>query len=457
MANDLTPEQSPSMNPALRDFWLTQSMYKVLYGGRSSSKSWDAAANVARVTQMVKVRVLCTRMFQNRIEESVYNLIKKQIERFGLSKRFSILKNKIISDIGSEVIFYGIARNIEEIKSLEGIDILWIEEAHALTAEMWEILEPTIFRNEGAEIWVIFNPRLATDFAYKKFVLDPPKNCIVRKINYDENPFLSQSMRMAIEALKEKDYDEYMHVYEGVPRSDDNNAIIKREWIMASIDAHKKLGIVPSGLRRIGYDIADDGSDYNATTEAHGLLTVKVEQWKGKEDGLMDSCKRVYHDAKKTKARIYYDNIGVGAFVGSKIKELNQTSDIKIRYDGFGAGNSVIKPDDIYQHGVKNRDFFCNLKAQAWWLVADRFRNTYNAVHHGEEYKEDELISISSSVNNLDKLIDELSTPLKDFDQNGKVKVQGKKELEYSPNLADSFIIAYSPLVGKYINYGDLL
>ena len=102
-----------------------------------SSKSWDAAANLVRIVQMVNIRVLCTRMFQNKIDESVYSLIKSQVERFGLSDDFEFQKTKIkCLSTGSEIFFYGLARNIDEIKSLENITIMWMEEAHALTKAM---------------------------------------------------------------------------------------------------------------------------------------------------------------------------------------------------------------------------------------------------------------------------------------------------------------------------------
>ncbi len=154
------------MNPVLRDFWATPSPGKVLHGGRGSSKSWDTAARVVLITQAVKVRILCTRMFQNKIEESVYNLIRSQAERFGVADQYNFLKSKIVhKKTKSEILFYGLARHIDEIKSLEGIDVLWMEEAHALTEFMWEIIEPTIIRNPGAEVWLIFNPRLKIDFA----------------------------------------------------------------------------------------------------------------------------------------------------------------------------------------------------------------------------------------------------------------------------------------------------
>ena len=115
----------------------------MLYGGRSSSKSWGAAGFAIFLADHYPLRFLCTRQIQNKIEESVYALLKIQINRFGLRHRFRILDNKIINrHTGVEFIFYGLWRHIEEIKSLESVDVLWNEEAHAITEAQWEILEP---------------------------------------------------------------------------------------------------------------------------------------------------------------------------------------------------------------------------------------------------------------------------------------------------------------------------
>jgi phage terminase large subunit len=440
----------PTLNPCLREFWRAPARNRVLYGGRASSKSWDAAGFATFLTSNYRLRVLCVRQFQNRIEESVYTLLKTQIERFGLLNQFKILDNKIVSrKTASEFLFYGLWRSIDEIKSLEGIDILWIEEGHNLTEEQWKILEATI-RKEGSQVWVVFNPRLATDFAYKRFVTNPPPDTVVRKINYDENPFLSETMRKIIAAAKDEDYDEYLHVYEGVPKADDEGAIIKRSWLMAAIDAHKKLGFEPSGRKRIGFDIADSGFDKCAEIFAHGSVVSWADLWKAGEDELLKSCTKVWNDARLRGASVTYDSIGVGASAGAKFGELNDAiTDGRIQYQKFNAGAAVFRPESEYQPGTKNKDMFLNLKAQTWWTTADRIRNTYNAVRNGHEFGEDELLSIASDLPYLDQLIDELSTPKRDYDNNGKVKVESKKDLAKrdvpSPNLADAFVMPFAP------------
>jgi phage terminase large subunit len=443
-------EPAPSLNPALKDFWLTPARNRVLYGGRSSSKSWDAAGFAIFLAQKCKIRVLCTRQFQNKIEESVYTLLKIQIQRFGLSSKFRILDNKIIcTDTGSEFMFYGLWRSIDQIKSIESIDIHWAEEAHLLSESQWEILDPTI-RKEGSQHWIIFNPRISTDFVYKRFVVNPPADTVIRKINFDENPFLSETMLKVIAAAKEEDEEKFNHIYLGIPRDDDDEAIIKRSHIMAAIDAHKLLGIEPTGSKRLGFDVADAGEDSCADVYAHGSLAVWADLWKAREDELLKSCARVWTTARERQASVIYDAIGVGATSGAKFNELNigQLSHERVNHMKFFAGGAVYKPDAKYPGTeIKNKDFFSNIKAQAWWLVADRFRNTYNAVKNGQKFRDDEMIFIDSSMPHLDKLIDELCTPKRDYDLAGRVKVESKKDLDKrdipSPNLADAFIMAF--------------
>ena len=439
-----------TMNPVLRDFWSKPSAGKILFGGRMSSKSWDAAANAVRIAQFTKVRILCTRMYQNRIEDSVYNLIKKQAYLFGVAHKFEFQKSKIIcKSTGSEFLFYGLARNTDEIKSIEGIDILWIEEAHSLTEAMWLILEPTIIRNKGSECWVVFNPKLATDFVYQRFIINTPKRYIVRQINYDENPFLDPESITKIHEMRDEDYDTYAHIYLGQPLTDDDRAVIKRAWLESATDAHIKLGIETTGARRLGFDVADDGDDLNAMVASYGILTTHVEKWKGLEDELLQSATRVWNYALEHGCSIDYDSIGVGAMAGAKFKELNEIRKEKIEYRKFNAGGAVLDPKREYMPKILNKDHFSNIKAQAWWNVADRLRKTHAWITKDQPCDPNEIISLSGDLPYLEALKMELSTPHRHFDASGKVKVESKPDLAKrdikSPNMADAFIMAHMP------------
>ncbi len=436
-----------TLNPNLKDFWLDsdgkliKARNRVLHGGRASSKSWEYAGRAAFIGQNYKTRFLCVRRFQNKIKESVYTLIKNQIDNFGLTG-YRVMASEIVNANGTEFAFYGIERNTDEIKSFEGADVLWIEEAHNLTKEQWEILEPTI-RKEGSEIWLSFNPQLVTDFVWRRFVVNPPPDTVVRQVNYLDNPFLSRTLLKSIEAVKAEDFDLYEHLYLGKPISDDDSAVIKRSWIDAAIDADKKLNIDMGGTRVVGYDVADSGVDKNACTIVEGQKCVNLDEWKAAEDELHQSAMRAYSHVIGTKALLIYDSIGVGAHTGSTLDGVNSNSHAK-----FNAGAAVVNPEHYYMPKIKNKDKFENLKAQAWQLVADKLRNTYNAVNKGMSYNEDDLICISSDLPMLERLKDELCTPRKRYSRRGLDMVETKDELKKrdidSPNLADSFIMAYS-------------
>ena len=437
----------PLMNPVLRKFWETKSRYKVLIGGRGSSKSHDACARLTYLSRNYRLKIMAVRQFQNKIEDSVYTLIKDKIEAFGYEDDFKILNNKVYSKTTeSEFLFYGINRNITEIKSTENVDILYIEEAHALTKEQWDILKPTIRKN-NSEIWIVFNPNLITDFAYQRFVLNTPKSCLVRHINYTENPFCSQTFLDEVEEAREEDFEEYEHIYLGNPRSEDMKAFIKSAWIEAAIDAHIKLNIEIKGDKAIGYDIADSGADACATTQRYGILVTHIEEWKAKEDELEESATRVYDQAEEIGAEIIYDCIGVGASAGSTFKRLNKDRNKNVAYTKFDAGDKVQNPMEEYKEERLNKDHFENLKAQMWQEIADRLLHTYNAVVKGKDFDEDMIISISSDCPHIDKLKIELSSPKKDKSKRGLVKVESKEDLAKrgipSPNVADSFIMAY--------------
>lgn len=444
------------LNPELRDFWRTRKPYKLLKGGRFSGKTHDAAGMAAFLARNYSIKFLCIRQFQNRITDSVYTVIKDKIETAGWTDEFDIGVSTIRHKLtGSEFLFYGMARNINDIKGIENVDLCWIEEGEGLTEEQWMIIDPTI-RKEGSEIWVLWNPKFVKDFVQTKLPKILGNDCITKHINYTHNPFLAETAKAKAERLKEVDYDMYRHIYLGEPLSDDDSVIIKLSWINAAIDAHKKLGFDVDGMSRIGYDVADSGADKNATVLVKGNTTVGIKQWKAAEHELFKSCTKVFSDADRNAAHVNYDCIGVGAGCGSNFNRLNSEKyglgprpekQQYIKYSPFNAGGSVQRPDGLYTDRIKNKDFFSNVKAQAWWYVADRLKDTYNAVINGEDIPHDRLISIDGDCDYLEELKDELSTPRRDFDGKGKVKVESKADLAKrdvdSPNIADAFIMAY--------------
>lgn len=199
--------------------FLEPKRYKVAYGGRGSSKSWGIARMLIAKAYMKYEKILCCREFQGSIEESVLALLESQIIRMGLTSAFEIQAKKITClTTGSVFLFEGLKANVTKIKSMEGVSIVWAEEAEKILKKSWDILTPTI-RTEGSEIWVSFNPDDDLDETYQRFVEDPPDNCYTVQVNYHKNPWFPEVLRVEMEQLRAKDPGEYEHVWEGKPKT----------------------------------------------------------------------------------------------------------------------------------------------------------------------------------------------------------------------------------------------
>ena len=432
--------------------------YKVAYGGRGSGKSWTIARLLIEISRLMPVRILCAREFQNSISDSVIQLLADTIERHKYTNEFDVQRNRIYNlKTGALFMFYGIKNNPTKIKSLEGVDICWVEEAENVSKDSWDILIPTI-RKEGSEIWVSFNPKNILDDTYQRFIVNPPSDIAAIKVNYSDNPHFPETLRLEMEDCKRRDIELYRHIWGGEPVADSDLAIIKPVWIEAAIDAHLRLGFTASGRKRVGFDVADDGADSNANCFAYGSVVLAVEEWNGED--VISSAQLTHTNAIKWQAdEIIYDSIGVGAGVKAEYKRLETG---KILCTGFNAGASVFEPEGFYTQDKTNGDMFANIKAQAWWLLRDRFYKTWRAVEFGDIYHVDEMISLSSDIQGLDYLKAELSRPRVDHDNNGKVRVESKKDMRKrgipSPNKADALVMCFAPkedVLARYLGLGS--
>lgn len=199
---------------SFKDLFTTKSRYKVYYGGRGSGKSWNFASALIYFATQRRIRVLCAREIQKSVAESVHKVIATQIERMGAENHFKITDTSILCRNGSEFIFEGLFRNQNKIKSLEGIDFVWVEEAENISETSWDLLIPTI-RKENSEIWISFNPRFKEDATYQKFIVNTPPNTIIKKVSYLDNPFFPEVLEQERVFMKETDPVKYLHIWEG--------------------------------------------------------------------------------------------------------------------------------------------------------------------------------------------------------------------------------------------------
>jgi phage terminase large subunit len=233
-----------------------KSRYKVAYGGRGGAKSWGIARALLIKGAKDPMRILCAREFQTSIKDSVHKLLCDQIEALGLLGFYEITQNSIRGKNGTEFAFVGLRNNVANIKSYEGVDIVWVEEAQTTSRLSWNILIPTI-RKQGSEIWISFNPELETDETYQRFVLKPPADCIQIKINWSDNPWFPETLMLEKDALKERDLEAYNQVWEGLCRQSVDGAIFAKELQQAELDG--RLTKVPYDATKPVHAVFDLG------------------------------------------------------------------------------------------------------------------------------------------------------------------------------------------------------
>lgn len=210
--------------------------YIVLYGGRGGAKSWATAITLLLRGYRDRLLILCTREVQNTIKDSVHRLLADTIGRLKLDAFYEIQKDCIIGRNGTRFIFKGLRHNIAEIKSTEGVDICWLEEAQAVSRESWGVLIPTI-RREGSQFFVVFNPDQETDPTYKDFIISERENSLVIHVNYWDNPFFHAVLRKEMEWDKKNDYEKYLHVWEGRTRASSDAQVFRGKFTVEAFEA----------------------------------------------------------------------------------------------------------------------------------------------------------------------------------------------------------------------------
>lgn len=213
----------------------TRKRYKVLYGGRGSGKSWGIGYALIFLAMQRKIRILCTRQFQTSIAASVHKLLKDAINALGLSAYFTVTRDTIRCYNGSEFLFKGIQNNVDEIKSIEGIDICWVEEAQNVSKESWEVLGPTI-RKEKSEIWVSFNPKYEADETYQRFIVHPQSDCQAVLVNYHDNPWFPEVLRKEMEYCRKVSVSDYEYIWLGKPQVNTDAQIFNGRYVIEEFE-----------------------------------------------------------------------------------------------------------------------------------------------------------------------------------------------------------------------------
>jgi len=445
----------------LKPFVTTKKRYKVAYGGRGGAKSMTFADLLCQRVQTEGINVGCLREYQNSLDDSVYALLVSEISRLeipGFKTTLNSIKHK---QSGGQFKFRGLARSIEAIKSMFGFKIFWLEEGQFITEESLKILTPTL-REEESELWISANPLNSADPFSQRFIV-PFQSALdthgvyedemhyIVKINYRDNPWfplvLEQERQFDFKTLSRAMYD---HIWEGAFNDSVENGLIQADWFDACIDAHKKLGIKPTGIRLASHDPSDEGPDSKSFAFRHGIVVQDVRE---KEDGdIAAGCDWALDLAITYQVDAFsWDCDGMG--IGLK-------RDITRAFEGkptllnmFRGSKHVDNPDAVFEpieqpihNQVTNKDALANQRAQYYFELRKRVYKTFEAVTKGVYHNPDELISFSSSIPALQRLRSELCLmPIKP-NGSGKFALYTKQEMKTkfkfrSPNLADAVMM----------------
>ena len=401
-----------------QELFSTEYRHIVYYGGRSAGKSQATAYALLLRGRQSKLRILCTRELQNSIADSVHKLLKDIILQHDFSDyevQREVIRNKVT---GTEFIFKGLRKDSQAIKSMEGIDLCWIEEAQTITRGSIDILIPTI-RKLGSQLIWTFNRLTELDPVWVKLCLNPDPDTFICHVNSDTLEEIGQLPQVMIderEKMRKNEPSLFPHVWLGEPMSQVDDAIIGREAIMEAMSRE----VEPEGAIEIGVDVARMGNDRTEFVKRKGL----------KEIG-----RQTFQKLRTTE-------------VCDKLEEFaGYDKSILIKVDDTGVGSGVT--DDLMRRGynvmpinfgakASDPDKYPNLISQAWFHMAS-------------------VIDDIQLVQDSDLLM-ELSSRKWVMDSKGRRGVESKdsyKKRGYrSPDKADATILCfYTPEV-HVIDYG---
>lgn len=212
--------------PFFKPFLTQKARWKCVRGGRGSGKTTNIARGLLLLGQQSPVRILCVREIMQSLRESVHNVLQEQIVALGLHNFYTVERGIIYGPMvdttnehgmtvqrRTEFIFAGLRGNVQQIKSYNNIQYCWCEEAEAISGYSWRVLSPTI-RNKGAEIWVSYNPEQEQSATHTMFN-NPPADSVVVDAQYWDNPWFDDPLKSDMLEMKERDYEMYLHVWEG--------------------------------------------------------------------------------------------------------------------------------------------------------------------------------------------------------------------------------------------------
>ena len=388
------------------------------------------------------------------IEESAQPELLNRASELGLLRQdcYTQTRTAINHANGTHFFFIGLSVVSEEdIRGLSMVDLVWVEEAHRISRTSWEMVYPTI-RKDNAEIWMTFNPKYRTDIAWELAQRTNDPTYWIKKINYPDNMFFTP--RNNRDRLRDKieNPDRYGHIWEGEP--DDASAakkVLPYAMLRLCVDAWEKRP-TRGALVHGGYDVADTGDDKNALAIRCGPELFHVERWRGSMNfTVSDSTRRAcLRCAENNAVRLVYDAGGVGAGVRGPFLEWLQETGHRIAPTPFNFGGEVRGKDINFITGTRpmpNGRYFSNAGSQSGMVLRMRAENTRRLLN-GDDINPDNCLFINPDIPDIEEVLSQMGQPEWD-DKTGKYKIDKKPKHPGepeppSPDSYDAVAMAFS-------------
>lgn len=385
---------------------------KFYYGGRAGGKSYAFADSLLLKGRQKKLLIACLREIQDSIKDSVYKLLCDRIALYELND-YKILENRIENTVtGSRFIFKGLRdQDAQHIKSLEGVDVAWIEEAQTISKRSWEILEPTI-RKDGSEIWISMNRENENDPLWLLVAAHPDERTLVRKVNFYDNPFCPEEIKLQAAKCQKNAPEDYGHIWLGEPVAQGNARLIAATLVRK---AFQKTMFDSSSPLVIGLDVARFGDDSTVFCFRKGRWCFRFESVKKQDNVEVANLATKYIQDYRPR-RLFMDIGGQGAGVFDILKDRGFAEVIR----GVYFGEKAI-----------NEERYFNRRAEMW----DKVRQ-WLADNPPPQLPEDE------------SLFDDLTAVNKKYDYRGRLQLEEKdavkKRIGRSPDKADALALTFA-------------
>lgn len=427
----------------------------MLYGGRSSGKTWQVSKALIQQAHKESLRVICVREHQKSLKDSAKPALEGWIKRLRLGRYYTIYNDAIKHSNGSLFTFHGASKSSEEdIKGWEGAQRTWFEEAHRMSKRSRDLIYPTIFRRDDSEMWLTFNPELRTDPVYEDFVSGDwaKDNRYVQMVNYTDNPWFPAGEEELRREYEKNDPLTYPWMWLGLPNDGDAETQVLTYGILKQcVEAHRD-GLAPSRdvapLCDSGFDIATGGKNKCANVVRVGPTIELIDEWPGVPGYLLPAVRRVDENGKEFNLQTVWYDAGGGDTARGTFEQLEHEYSVRPIHFGGKVGG----PTKNYEPRSTNEQTFKSRNIQMAYALRNRANRTVKLLKNEVPVDVSDCLFINPDCGEkrgigLEHFLGQMVQPRKTNNKlTGKLQIDKRDEEqdEDSPDLFDAGCLSFA-------------